>query len=133
MLVGRILTQAGYQCLVVASAPEALRALESRHADVGLLLTDIVMPEVDGLTLGAWIAERWPGIQVVYMSGYTSDVLRRRGVEPPVPFIAKPFTIEELVSNVAATLGPSPLERRDEQRRGATGPEPDRRAAASLK
>jgi two-component system, cell cycle sensor histidine kinase and response regulator CckA len=133
MLVGRILDQAGYRCLVVSGAQEALSALESQHPDIGLVLTDIVMPGASGLALGAQIAERWPEIPVVYMSGYTPEVLRQRGVELPDSFITKPFTIEELVANVAATLGPSPLERRGgQQRPGDSRTSPDRRSASPL-
>jgi CheY-like chemotaxis protein len=121
MLVSRILDQAGYRSIAVESALEALSALESQAPSVSLVLTDIMMPERTGLSLGEEVGRRWPGLPVVYMSGYTPDALMAKGVEVPPVFVSKPFTIEELLESVARSLSPSPLERRGSGHTPPTG------------
>jgi two-component system, cell cycle sensor histidine kinase and response regulator CckA len=112
LLVGRVLDQAGYRSIVVESALEALAVLESQHDRVSLVLTDVVMPERSGVELQRDIAERWPEIPVMFMSGYTPEELMRQGVPDTAGFIAKPFSIEELLQVLERRLEHSPLERR---------------------
>ena len=72
---------------------------------IHLLLTDVVMPQMNGRELYTWLVERRPQLRVLYMSGYTEDVIIRRGVlEDGTPFMRKPFTARDLVDKARAAL-----------------------------
>jgi two-component system, cell cycle sensor histidine kinase and response regulator CckA len=75
---------------------------------VELVITDVVMPETDGRALGRLIAERDPGLPVLYMSAYPADDVFHRGPpETELPFLRKPFSTEALVAAVQALLARS--------------------------
>ena len=96
-LTQRILEHGGYRVIAARSGREALALLESHTGRVDLLLTDVVMPEMNGKELSTQVKARVPGVKTLFMSGYTDDAIDRHGVlEPGVHFLAKPF--------VAATL-----------------------------
>jgi len=104
-IASRMLRSAGYACVEAASARQALGILERRATPVDLVITDVVMPETDGPTLGLLIAERYPGLPVVYMSAYAAnDVFHRGSPGPNVPFLSKPFSPEALFAMVEASL-----------------------------
>jgi PAS domain S-box-containing protein len=96
----------GYTPMVAASAQEALRMCEQFGSEIQLILTDVVMPEMTGAELRDRIKALRPDIKVLFMSGYTSNVIVRHGVlERGVQFIQKPFSIEELGRKIAEVLG----------------------------
>ena len=104
-ITGRMLRSAGYACVEAASARHALSILERRVAPIDLVITDVVMPETDGPALGLLIAERYPGLPVVYMSAYSAnDVFHRASPKPNVPLLSKPFSSEALFAMVEASL-----------------------------
>jgi two-component system cell cycle sensor histidine kinase/response regulator CckA len=104
-ITARMLRSAGYACVEAASARHALGILERRAAPIDLVITDVVMPETDGPTLGLLIAERYPGLPVVYMSAYSAnDVFHRGSPRPNVPFLSKPFSPEALFVMVEASF-----------------------------
>lgn len=102
----RILQRAGYAVLDAKTADAALRVSDSFAGEVDLLLTDVSMPVVDGITLARLLRERRPGLKVIFMSGYTTNPLfaveagRHR-----LPLIEKPFDPEALRSAVKRALG----------------------------
>jgi len=101
----RSLVHGGYRALTAASAAEALELLAKEEKRVDLVLTDVVMPGMGGRELAARIAERYPGMPVVLMSGYTEEEIRLGG--PPnggPPFLAKPFTPQVLVAKMREVL-----------------------------
>jgi two-component system cell cycle sensor histidine kinase/response regulator CckA len=101
----RTLEEFGYTVLEAGDGGAALDLLDSLEERVDLVLCDIVMPGVSGPALGAAIAERAPGVPIVYMSGYPSqDVARRQLVPAGAAFIQKPFRTEELAAKVRAAL-----------------------------
>lgn len=101
----RVLTRLGYSVLTALSAEAALRQLETHEGDLHLLLTDIVLPGMDGLTLASEVRKRRPGIRLAYMSGYSEEALRMKGaVDPSVPLLEKPFTFEGLAAMVRKVL-----------------------------
>jgi two-component system, cell cycle sensor histidine kinase and response regulator CckA len=112
----RILADAGYLAVEAPNAREALRVLELGDQPIDLVITDVVMPETDGHALGRLIAERYPGLPVVYMSAYPArDVFHRGPPEASAPFLLKPFSAEALAALVrdllagnAVTSGRSP-------------------------
>jgi len=105
IVIGRILTDAGYSAVQVASAREALIVLERAAPRFGLVVTDVVMPETDGRTLGRLIGERHPGLPVLYVSGYPEhDVFHRGSPSPLSPFLQKSFTPDVLLAMVRMLL-----------------------------
>ncbi|HEV7992141.1 MAG TPA: PAS domain S-box protein [Gemmatimonadaceae bacterium] len=102
--VRRMLQSLGYRVLVAPSAAVALRFAESQEK-IHLLVTDVVMPEMSGRVLAERFNELRPGVQVLYMSGYTDDAIVRHGVlSASVNFIEKPFTPEKLARTVRDLL-----------------------------
>ena len=103
------LTSIGYSPLVAASAQEALRICTQSGSDIRLILTDVVMPEMTGTELRDRVRALRPEIKVLFMSGYTPNVIVTHGVlQKGVHFIQKPFTVEELGRKIAEILGPPP-------------------------
>jgi len=101
----RILGAAGYAVLTAANANEALVVCESHANQIHLLLTDVVMPQMGGRELAERVAERRPGIKVLYMSGYTDDAIAHHGtLAPGTHFIPKPFNAADLTSKVREVL-----------------------------
>ena len=89
----RILTRNGYRVVAVASGHDALQAVAGQVEHVDLLLTDVVMPHMQGRELADKIHLLMPEMRVVFMSGYTQGLLSQQGVlEPGVRLIEKPFS-----------------------------------------
>jgi two-component system cell cycle sensor histidine kinase/response regulator CckA len=103
-LACRMLTWTGYQALEARHGREALATIEEHEGTVHLVLTDIKMPGMNGRELGRHVEERWPGKPILYMSGFASEVFRGGLLEHGAPFIAKPFTQDELALKVRALL-----------------------------
>jgi two-component system, cell cycle sensor histidine kinase and response regulator CckA len=103
-LACRMLTWTGYQALEARHGREALATIEEHNGPVHLVLTDIKMPGMNGRELGRHIEERWPGKPILYMSGFASEVFRGGLLEPGAPFLAKPFTQDDLAAKVRAML-----------------------------
>jgi two-component system, cell cycle sensor histidine kinase and response regulator CckA len=104
-LASRMLTWSGYQALEARHGREALATIE-QHAPIHLVLTDIKMPGMNGRELGREIERRWPDKRILYMSGFASEVFQGGLLEAGAPFLAKPFTQEELAGKVRALLEP---------------------------
>ncbi len=78
---------------------------EERTDHIHLLITDVVMPEMDGGQLTERVKKRMPGVKVLYMSGYTEDVIAQKGVlYKGVRFLQKPFSREALLRKVREVL-----------------------------
>ncbi len=108
-LTEKILKSAGYRVVPFASASEALTALTTRTEALHLLLTDVVMPEMSGGELAAAVRARRPDLPVLFMSGYTDDIVAKAGrLEPGTDLIQKPFTPDELLARVRASLDAKP-------------------------
>ena len=105
-LASRMITWMGNQTLEARHGREALAAIEEHNGPIHLVLTDIKMPGMNGRELGRIIEERWPGKPILYMSGFASEVFRDGLLEPGAPFLAKPFTQDDLASRVRAMLEP---------------------------
>ena len=99
-----ILEEAGYRLLACGGPSEALALLASSSEPIHLLLTDVVMPRMDGPTVARRIRAARPDIGVLYMSGYPDEALGSRGVLPGTHFITKPFTADSLLRKVREVL-----------------------------
>jgi hypothetical protein len=101
----RILADNGYQVTAVAGGPQALAALTGRLDHIDVLLTDVVMPQMQGQELAAKILALRPGTRVVFMSGYTKSLLSAQGVlEPSHHLIEKPFSEATLLAKLHEVL-----------------------------
>ena len=104
-LTSTLLRLRGYTVLEAGSGSEALSLLDSGNQPVHLLLTDVVMPGMDGRQLYAQASETRPDLRVLYMSGYSQDVIAHHGIlDEGVQFIQKPFTLQGLAAKVRETL-----------------------------
>jgi PAS domain S-box-containing protein len=96
-----ILVQQGYGVLQATSGGEALSKITATERPVHLLLTDVVMPDMNGKELYNTLSETYPSLKVLYMSGYTADIIGHHGmIDGDVQFINKPFTIDSIVNKV---------------------------------
>jgi DNA-binding NtrC family response regulator len=103
-LARRLLERQGYAVLIAANAEEAVRLFEL-HPSIDVLLTDVVMPGASGPELTRQLVERRPGLKVIYMSGYTEDVIAHHGVlDPGIALLHKPFTSETLGRKIRDVL-----------------------------
>jgi two-component system, cell cycle sensor histidine kinase and response regulator CckA len=108
-VVRRVLAFAGYQVLTAEHGDDALRVLREHHGQVDLLLTDVVMPGLNGSELARRVAAIYPALRVLFTSGYADDAIARHGVlVQGVQFIAKPYSLQALAAKVREVLdGPS--------------------------
>jgi len=104
-LAKNILEGCGYVVLETSNGKDALEICEDYTGDIQLLLTDVVMPQINGRELAEKIMLMRPEICVIYMSGYTDDAVVRRGlIGKTMEFIQKPFTSETLAMKVREVL-----------------------------
>ena len=101
----RMLEQWGYTVLATSSPNEALRLASEHSGAIQLLLSDVVMPEMNGPDLAKALRSRFPGLKELFMSGYTAGAFADQDtVDANVNFIAKPFSGEALAAKVRALL-----------------------------
>jgi PAS domain S-box-containing protein len=101
----RALASAGYTVLTAAGGDEAVDVAARYRSDIHLLLTDVIMPGMNGRVLAQKLSAPRPGLRVVYMSGYTDDAIAHHGVlEAGAHFLAKPFVPEALTQKVREVL-----------------------------
>lgn len=100
-----LLEESGYTVISTTSPFEACALYEQHAAEIALLLSDVIMPELNGRQLYEKISAVTPGLKVLFMSGYTDDVISHRGIiSEGTNFIHKPFTITKLAGKVRAVL-----------------------------
>ena len=101
----RLLEKMGYRVLSASAPSEAIHLVEQEANKIDLLLTDVVMPEMNGRDLANRLQEIDPNIKVLFMSGYTNNVIVHRGVlDDGINFISKPFSQKELAVKVHEVL-----------------------------
>lgn len=104
-MVEAVLVAKGYRILAVASPEDACRLCATAEEEIHLLLTDVIMPVMNGKELQGRIESMRPGIKTLFMSGYAPDFTFARGVDQEmVNFLPKPFTINHLQSKVHSVL-----------------------------
>jgi len=106
-LAARMLVMMGFRVLEAGSGQEAVRLLRRGAHRIDAVLTDVAMPGIGGRELGETVAQCWPQIRVLYMSGFAAQRMVNQGaLDPSVPFIQKPFTSEQLGRRVRELLAP---------------------------
>jgi PAS domain S-box-containing protein len=109
-LVSHTLRQHGYTVLEAAHGVEALAISERHTKAIHLLLTDVVMPQINGRELAERLVAKHPELRVLFMSGYTDDAVLRRGLcTVDKSFLHKPFTTGTLASRVRQALNTHPM------------------------
>ena len=104
-LAASILKRQGYKLLIAKNGNEAGKIAASHDGSLDLLLTDVVMPGINGRELYHNILKKYPQIKVLYMSGYTNNIIAHRGVlEDGIKFIQKPFSNQTLLAKVREIL-----------------------------
>ena len=100
-----ILENLGYTVLAAPTPGHAIHLVEDHPGDIHLLITDVVMPEMNGRALAEKLRVFLPNLKCLYMSGYTADVIAHRGIlEEGVNFIQKPFGSDEFAARVRQVL-----------------------------
>ncbi len=108
-LAAKILRDGGHTVVEAEDGAEALELADRHDGEIDLLFTDIVMPNVSGREVGRTLIERWPGLVVVYTSGYTNEQnvgagIDRGVLEPGIHFVHKPFSPDELIQKIDEAL-----------------------------
>ncbi|MBN1660728.1 MAG: response regulator [Anaerolineae bacterium] len=108
-LAAHILGEQGYRVLAASDGPDAIRLATRHDGPIHLLLTDVVMPGMNGKELVEHIQALHPNVHILFMSGYSGDVIAHHDVsDHGRGFLAKPFTLETLTHKVRAALGDTP-------------------------
>jgi PAS domain S-box-containing protein len=104
-LIGQTLGRYNYNVLSAQSPSEAIRIAQAHSGEISLLITDVVMPEMNGREVADQLKILCPGIKCLFMSGYTANVIAHRGVlDKGVQFIQKPFSTKGLAAKVRGVL-----------------------------
>jgi two-component system cell cycle sensor histidine kinase/response regulator CckA len=113
-LAQRFLEAGGFRVVSARNGEEALELAAKHRDDFDLLLTDVIMPGINGRTLAERLLVRNPGMKVLYMSGYTDTFIAGRGVlDPEIQLLHKPFTEEALLKKVREVLDRFPVRNAD--------------------
>jgi PAS domain S-box-containing protein len=109
-LARQFLEKQGYRVLEADDGAAAMQIATARDAVIHLLLTDVIMPGMNGRELALRISEIRPNVKVLYMSGYTENVIGRNGMlDDGVRLLQKPFTLHDLKSKVREVLDSRPF------------------------
>ncbi len=104
--MGKVMLEGlGYRVMDAATPGEAITLAEQHSEVINLLITDVVMPEMNGRDLAVRLLTLYPNLKLLFMSGYTADVIAHQGVlDEGVHFLQKPFTVKSLAAKVREVL-----------------------------
>lgn len=104
-MIGEVLECAGYEVLACAHPNDGIEMSMQHAGEIDLLLTDVVMPGMNGHEMSTRILEKRPKLRVVYMSGYSEQVLTERGqYDAEFEYLQKPFSLVTLTKKLASML-----------------------------
>jgi two-component system cell cycle sensor histidine kinase/response regulator CckA len=102
----RALRATGYEVFEAESGEQALEVLDEEDDRIDLMISDVVMPEMDGPALLTKVRERLPGLKVIFVSGYAEENVRQDIADDrSVEFLAKPYSLDQINSKVKEVLG----------------------------
>ncbi|MFZ1141403.1 MAG: PAS domain S-box protein [Candidatus Sulfotelmatobacter sp.] len=104
-LTRKMLEEHGYRVLEAEDGKSALEVIGSGHATIDLILTDVVMKGMNGPELVLRLIESHPAMKVVYMSGYTGELVANQGIDGGIRLLEKPFTRADLLKTIDGALG----------------------------
>jgi two-component system cell cycle sensor histidine kinase/response regulator CckA len=101
----RALESRGYHVLTASSGVEALEVVKEHSGKIDLVVSDVVMPEMDGPTLLKELRKQMPDLKIIFVSGYAEDAFKKNlGEEERFSFLPKPFTLKQLIQTVKETI-----------------------------
>jgi two-component system cell cycle sensor histidine kinase/response regulator CckA len=104
-MVAEMLRKQGYSVLTASTSDEAIRLAREHAGSIRLLMTDVIMPGMNGRELAQKLLSLYPQLKRIFMSGYTANVIAQHGVlDDGVPFIQKPFSMKDLAAKVRDVL-----------------------------
>ena len=105
MLITHVLRDAGYSVIEAATGEDAVQTFAG-HADrIALLISDVIMPKMNGKDAYVQIKKTRPDIKVLFMSGYTADIIKSKGIlEEGLPFLSKPIIPDQLLRTVREVI-----------------------------
>jgi CheY-like chemotaxis protein len=103
-MVCSMLHQSGYECLEAENGTQALQLMERHCGEIHLVLTDMIMPHMNGTELASHLSRLRPELPIIFMSGYTEDPVVRDVEQAGSVFLAKPFTAHTLLEKVGRVL-----------------------------
>jgi two-component system cell cycle sensor histidine kinase/response regulator CckA len=105
-LNARGLSSRGYTVVEAGNGVEAIDAIERRGGNIDLVVSDVMMPEMDGPTMFKELRKRHPDLKIIFVSGYAEDAFQKSLPDPEkYDFLPKPFTLKQLVAQVKETMG----------------------------
>ncbi len=104
IFAARALTSKGYTVIEANSGAAALDEINNFEGDIDLLISDVVMPEMDGPSLVRHATQRRPDMKVIFISGYTEDAFREKVDREQISFLPKPFSLKQLARTVKDVL-----------------------------
>ncbi len=108
-LTAALLDSGGYVVLTASGGSEALEVAKSHPGSIDLLVTDVIMPGMNGRMVSEHLQGQLEGLQTLFISGYTADIIAHHGMlDEGVEFLAKPFTRQGLLAKVRDVLGAAP-------------------------
>ena len=100
-IIERFLKKEGYTVLTAEDGATALKKAKSHEEAIDLLITDVVMPGINGKELSDQTAKLFPSMKVLFVSGYATDVLKDRDIiQESMSFMAKPFSTKQLLQRI---------------------------------
>jgi two-component system, cell cycle sensor histidine kinase and response regulator CckA len=102
--IGGVLRQQGYTVLEAGDGEEALAVLPLHRDTCTLIVTDVIMPRMNGPVLVERLRIACPSLKVLYVSGYTGDTIKQNGLSAEEPFLQKPFAPQALTAKVTELL-----------------------------
>jgi len=110
-LNARGLASRGYTVLQAGNGVEAIELLDRHGGDIDLIVSDVMMPEMDGPALFKEVRKHHPGIRIIFVSGYAEDAFQKSLPDPQkYDFLPKPFTLKQLVAQVKDTMARPPAD-----------------------
>lgn len=106
MFSARALANKGYQVLEANCGESALEVIKDHDGDIDIIVTDVIMPEMDGPTMAKEILQTYPDMPIIFVSGYTEDRFKEE-IGHNAHFLPKPFTLQQLASKVKDVLNKS--------------------------
>jgi two-component system cell cycle sensor histidine kinase/response regulator CckA len=104
VIVRTVLRRHGYAVIEADSPSQAIATFNERASEIDLLLTDVLMPEMDGPSLARQLMAIRPALRILFMSGYTDTALVGELANPNIGFVSKPFDAATLASRVQTIL-----------------------------
>ena len=103
MFSARALSNKGYNVLEASCGQTALDVLNDHEGSVDIIVTDVIMPEMDGPTMAKEVMKIYPDMPIIFVSGYTEDRFKEE-IGDNAHFLPKPFTLQQLASRVKEVL-----------------------------